>query len=486
MKKISLLILFIFLSAYLIFIFFKIKFNKTLPYINNNNFYVEGKKYYPIVLNYIVSYQTDGKDYWGTPTVDYGTFYHSKAASHKALSAQFDLIKELGFNTIRIVGIGEPNIDKKLGTLSFRLKMSETADTLIYLDNIHAYKNYFNAIDDLLKLAQQSGLHIILLTKLSSNHVSSNYHLKKITQRFKNNKTILAFDFFNEPLYFDSPEKEKKEVRTIVKKWQQTVKNADNNRLTTIGLEGVREIFRWDPNILPVDFISYHPYEYEPEQVRNEIYWYGKYTKKPWIIGETAIPADNDSIPYEKQSQFGKKTIQQTFNCGGIGYSWWQYKDVEWGFYHANFMGIVNKDGETKTSTGKIVNGTPKPIANEFTNIDIKANSDSCLCLNNYYNYSESDSFRIVGVMIDKKNNPIEGGVVLAWNEDWTHSYHTITKKDGSFELLGSYPFYHWMASATEYIMIRGELNPDTALIQNKMPTIKLGKLKIKTLDLHN
>ncbi|PIQ16053.1 MAG: hypothetical protein COW67_05040, partial [Flavobacteriales bacterium CG18_big_fil_WC_8_21_14_2_50_32_9] len=285
MKKISLLILFIFLSAYLIFIFFKIKFNKTLPYINNNNFYVEGKKYHPIVLNYIVSYQTDGKDYWGTPTVDYGTFYHSKAASHKALSAQFDLIKELGFNTIRIVGIGEPNIDKKLGTLSFRLKRSETTDTLIYLDNVHAYKNYFNAIDDLLKLAQQSGLHIILLTKLSSNHVSSNYHLKKITQRFKNNKTILAIDLFNEPLYFDSPEKEKKEVRTIVKKWQQTVKNADNNRLTTIGLEGVREIFRWDPNILPVDFISYHPYEYEPEQVRNEIYWYGKYTKKPWIIG---------------------------------------------------------------------------------------------------------------------------------------------------------------------------------------------------------
>ena len=482
MKKISLLILFIFLSAYLIFIFFKIKFNKTLPYINNNNFYVEGKKYHPIVLNYIVSYQTDGKDYWGTPTVDYGTFYHSKAASHKALSTQFDLIKELGFNTIRIVGIGEPNIDKKLGTLSFRLKRSETTDTLIYLDNVHAYKNYFNAIDDLLKLAQQSGLHIILLTKLSSNHVSSNYHLKKITQRFKNNKTILAIDLFNEPLYFDSPEKEKKEVRTIVKKWQQTVKNADNNRLTTIGLEGVREIFRWDPNILPVDFISYHPYEYEPEQVRNEIYWYGKYTKKPWIIGETAIPSNNDSITYTQQAQFARKTMQQTFNCGGIGYSWWQYKDVNWGKYHANFMGVMNQIGQTKTNSGKIVDGTPKPIVNEFKDFDIKANTDSCLCLSNYYNYSESDSFRIIGVMIDKKNNPIEGGVVLGWNEDWTHSYHTITKKDGSFELLSSYPFYHWMASATEYKMIRGELNPDTATVQKKMPTINFGELKIKKL----
>jgi len=485
MKKIY-LTLFVILfigSAYLAYL--RLEFTNSLPKLNNNKFEIDSKPFTPIVLNYIVSWQTNGKDYWGSPTADYGKLYTNKEEAHKALLSEFELIKELGFNTVRIVRIGEPNIDKEFGTLSYRLKINETKDTLISLDNTLAYKNYFNSINEVLNIASQSGLKVILLTKLSPNHVSSNNYLQKITTRFKNNKTILALDLFNEPLYFDSPEKEKKEVYAIVSTWNHTVKNNDIKRLTTIGLEGIREVFRWDPNILPVDFISYHPYEYEPEQVRNEIYWYGKYTKKPWIIGETAIPADNDSITYEKQAQFAKKTIQQTFNCGGIGYSWWQYKDVEWGVYHANFMGILNRNGETKTSTGKTINGTPKPIATQFKNIDIKANHDSCLCLNNYYNYSANDSFKIVGVMIDKKNNPIEGGVVLAWNEDWTHSYHTITKKDGSFELLGSYPFYHWMASATEYIMIRGELNPDTASIHNKIPTINLGNLKIKRLELH-
>jgi hypothetical protein len=162
--------------------------------------------------------------------------------------------------------------------------------------------------------------------------------------------------------------------------------------------------------------------------------------------------------------------MQQTFNCGGIGYSWWQYKDVSWGFYHADFMGVVNKTGKTK------------PVANAIKSTTTTQNTDSCLCLSNYFNYSESNAFKITGILVDKKNNPIEGGVVLAWNEDWTHSYHTITKKDGSFELLGSYPFYHWMVSATEYTTIRDDLNPDTATIQNKMPTIDLGKLKIKKL----
>lgn len=482
MRKIYLTLFFVLLIGSVYLAHLKLAFTNSLPKLNNNKFEIDGKPFTPIVLNYIVSWQTNGKDYWGSPTADYGKLYTNKQEAYKTLLSEFELIKELGFNTVRIVGIGEPNIDKELGTLSYRLKINETKDTLINLDNAIAYKNYFSSIDEVLNIASQSGLKVILLTKLSPNHVSSNNFLEKITTRFKNNKTILAFDLFNEPLYFDSPEKEKKEVRAIVKKWQQTVKTADNNRLTTIGLEGIREIFRWDPNILPVDFISYHPYEYEPEQVRNEIYWYGKYTKKPWIIGETAIPSNNDSITYIQQAQFAQKTIQQTFNCGGIGYSWWQYKDVEWGKYHANFMGVMNQIGQIKTNSGKIVDGTPKPIVNEFKDFYIKANSDSCLCLPNYYNYSKNDAFRIIGIMIDKKNNPIEGGVVLGWNEDWTHSYHTITKKDGSFELLSSYPFYHWMASATEYRMIRGELNPDTATVQKKMPTINLGKLKIKKL----
>lgn len=158
----------------------------------------------------------------------------------------------------------------------------------------------------------------------------------------------MAYDLFNEPLYFDVPHhRPKEEVHEVVKRWRQLVRKHAPHQLVTIGLVGVPEVFAWDPAILDVDFISFHPYEYEPDQVRNEIHWYGQHVEKPWIVGETAIPADNDSVPYADQLEFARKTLAQTVACGGIGYSWWQFKDVHWGKFHADHMGVVNREGWT-------------------------------------------------------------------------------------------------------------------------------------------
>ena len=132
-------------------------------------------------------------------------------------------------------------------------------------------------------------------------------------------------------------------------------------------------------------------------------------------------------------------------------------------------MGLVSK------------NGKPKKAISVFQDFNPTKNKGDCLCLINYYNYSESDVFLLKGKLVDKNNSPIEGGVILAWNEDWTHSYHTITKKDGAFELKGSYPFYHWMASATKHEMIRGNILPDT--VTTSFPTFDLGVLAINRLD---
>ena len=215
------------------------------------------------------------------------------------------------------------------------------------------------------------------------------------------------------------------------------------------------------------------------------MYWYGKYIKKPWIIGETAIPADNDSVSYEEQRAFAEKTLRQAYNCGAIGYSWWQYKDVEWYNFHANFLGVVSRKGETINSKGIKVNGTPKPTAEVFKNYKPQKDKEGCLCLDNYYNYSAHKDCRITGILSDNNGAPIEGGVVLAWNQHWTSSYHTVTKKDGSFELLGNFPFYHWMASATLHSMVRGEIMPDTGKKGlNNIPTINLGTLKLDKIKL--
>ncbi|MBK6774929.1 MAG: hypothetical protein IPG74_03445 [Flavobacteriales bacterium] len=140
--------------------------------------------------------------------------------------------------------------------------------------------------------------------------------------------------------------------------------------------------------MLLVDFISYHPYEYEPDQVRNELRWYHNTIEVPWIVGETAIPADNDSVPYAEQRAFAEKTLLQSRACGAIGYSWWQYQDVKWGRFHADYMGVLNRDSVTRTASGALVNGTVKPVAEAVRSSTHGPIQGECVCLPNYLNYS--------------------------------------------------------------------------------------------------
>jgi hypothetical protein len=458
--------------------------------IQNKKFNLNNKPFYPITINYIAAMQADKNSLWPCSFIAYNPDakfqFTTKDSCLMQLKADMDLIKEMGFNSIRLAGIGEETIeDALIGRLSIGAKIGNLRDTTIELWNEENYKKYFGAIDQLLSIVNSSGLKAVLLLRTSVDVKGTEVHLKKLVDHFKNDTTIMAYDLFNEPLYFDVPERDKKVVYKTMKRWARIVKKNAPNQLMTIGLTGIREVFEWDPAILDVDFISIHPYEYEPEQVRNEMYWYANYINKPWIIGETAIAADNDSVSYKTQSEFARKTLKQAYDCGAIGYSWWQYKDVEWHSYHANFMGVVNWKGETKTTKANIpVKGTVKPLVEEFKKFNPSAKKDSCLCLSNYYNYSQHHSCRIIGELTDENNKPIQGGVILAWNEYWSHSYHTVTKPDGSFELLGDFPFFHWMASASSYSMIRGDILPDTAKkYDDGIPTMNLGKLKVSKLS---
>lgn len=456
--------------------------------IKDKKFSLHGKEFYPITLNYIVSLQTDGKNIWPCPYTGYNKDskfqYRTKDSCLLQLKADMNLIKELGFNCVRLVGIGEKMIDnKKTGIISIAALTGECKNTSFILASDENYKKYLDALDELFHSVNQAGLKSIFLLPMTYPEIkTTEEHLIKIATRFNNDTSILAFDLFNEPLYFDSLERKKEDVYYIVKRWNKMFKNQSPNQLLTIGLEGIREVFEWDPNILDVDFLSLHPYEYEPEQVRNEIYWYGKYIKKPWMIGETAIPADGDSVSYDSQKEFAQYTLDQTYNCGGIGYSWWQYKDVEWFKFHANFMGVVNRNGETTNSKGDKIFGTVKSIAKTFGNYK-PVKTGNCKCFDNYYNYSQHKSFRVVGRLVDNDDKPIEGGALLAWNEWWSNSYHTITKPDGSFELLSNFPIYHWMASATLYSMVRSDVDPKKAKPgKDNIPTLDIGTLKLKRL----
>lgn len=459
--------------------------------ISNGQLSCNGKPFYPKCINFVVSLRMYEKEMWPSIYIGYAPGsvfrYQGKDSSLMDLKAHFDLVRDMGYNTVRLVGIGEPEVmDRITGRIHFKASFGDDHNYELFLENEELYNKYFSAVEDLLKTAEDAGLKVIFTTKLFKEAPDTEKHLGRLTQRFKDNWTILAYDFFNEPLYFDSLERKNKEdVYFITKKWQHIVKSNAPYHLTTIGLACQREVFEWDPNLMNVDFISFHPYEYEDDQVRHELYWYHRFVKKPWIIGETGIPSNNDSIPYENQVRFAEKTLLQNYNCGGMGYSWWQFKDVEWGKYHQNYLGVVSMQGETKNSQGVIVPGTPKPVNKAIKAFDTTRPKGPCKCYPNYYNFNRHNKFRITGRLVDESDRPLEGGGALAWDEWWINHHFTTTLPDGTFELYSEYKFYHWMVSATLHEMIRTDCNPDTAFTgPDSIPTIRLGTIKLRRLNI--
>ncbi|TAL61679.1 MAG: hypothetical protein EPN85_04270 [Bacteroidetes bacterium] len=492
MKK-YIFIFFLFSVAAILYLSFPINSKEHFVSIKENKFKLNGKDFYPVVVNYLATLRYDGKELWAGPATSYDadTLHNllTKGSCLKGLRADLNLIKQMGFNAVRICGIGEEGADDndRLSKISMMARYGRNQDTTVFLSSDEMYKKYFDALSGLFNEVNNAGLKSIFLVRTRPGVVTTEDHVKKTVTRFRNDTSIMAYDLYNEPLYFDHKERKKSEVNSIVKGWHKMFKMYAPNHLFTIGLEGIREVFEWDPNMLDMDFISLHPYEFEPGQVMNELYWYGNYITKPWIIGETAIPADNDSVTYEEQKQFANKTLKQAYNCGASGYSWWQYKDVDWHTYRANYMGVVTRTGEIKINKDNLqVQGTVKPVAEAFKKFIPFGKKDSCICLSNYYNYSEGKASRIIGHLIDEETEqPIKGGVVLGWDEHWVHSYHTVTKDDGSFEVLGVHPFYHWIATATMYEAVRDDFGPNSSKPgKDNIPTFDLGTLKVKKADL--
>ncbi len=458
-------------------------------YMKDGRFELNGEPYFPMVLNYIMNLQSDGDRIWASPYQGYEPGYGFAHFDRDSCLMQFRsdllLIKEMGFNALRIVKLAEgPVRDHASGDLSLKVFKPDGKDTLLFLDQ-HVHEKQMQAVKDVLRIAEETGIKIILLTNLHAGERAWEENWQRTVSSLKDEKAILAFDLFNEPLYFDSLERTKEEVHAIVKGWRRSMEKFAPHHLFTIGLQGIREVPEWDPNILDVDFISFHPYEYEPDQVRNEMRWYHENVEVPWIIGETSLPADNDSVPYSDQSAFAEKVLRQARDCGACGFSWWQYKDVEWGEFHPGFMGVVSLDGSTTIEGAPLpISGTPKPVSHAIKAFDPKAAAGECLLLPNYANYSEHRVSMLTGRLIDEERRPIKGGFIIGWNEHWSHSYHTVSDENGYFELRGDMHFHHWMASATRYSHVRGDAYPNSYITKETgIPEFYLGELMLERLS---
>lgn len=422
--------------------------------IEGNHFKVENDPFFPLMLNYIVSFQSEGDLFIVAPSLTYDSCGYADAVGKEAVNLQltghFGLIRKLGFNTLRIC------FDRTGQDIDGRYYYQ--ANRKFYLDNKDDRQSILNGLNDLIETAGAQGLKVMLLIKPPfKEHKDLQAFTKELLEHFRNCPTVFAYDFMNEPLYFDpEPKREKTDALSIVTQWKLLVRRHAPNQLFTIGFTEPIEVFEWDCSILPVDFVEIHTYH--PLRVPSEIYWYSKYCNKPWIIGETGLPADNDSITYEEQAQFVREAYQLTRDAGGCGFGLWEFQDNPTCTFEASYTGLLSHGGRTcLTDNGDFtIKGTLKPAAHVIATLEKNYAPRLYERPANYYNMLGYKNIRISGRMVDATTGKgIEGATIRGWNDNWSVGMNTYSDKDGYFELYCNDVCTHFEISAAGFSKIK-------------------------------
>ena len=365
--------------------------------LEDGHFVLDGEYWFPAMLNYKAFIDGDrvipAPYYTGTD-----------------LREHFDTIASWGFNAVRICldVMGEGDSTAK-----------------------------FEATRRMVQTADSAGLKVMLLIKTPFEPYWQSY-TKGLLRHLADLPALWAYDFFNEPLYFDpEPERDKMDAVRLASEWRHWVRTYAPHQLFTVATAEPIEVFEWDPSMLPVDFVEMHTYH--PLRVLNEMWWYSRYCGKPWMVGETGLPADNDSVPYQWQLEFFQKTYYYANIFGAIGYGWWEFQDNPDGVnFEAQYTGLRDN------------NGVRKPAADGL-------NTWYCFSVNigkndypvNYYNMLAYSNILLTGRVVDRDSGkPIEGAVVRGWNDDWSVGMNTYTDSNGRFTLYSNDYNVHFEISA--------------------------------------
>ncbi len=464
-------------------------------YLDGKTFKHKGKDFFSIMLNYAVCIRNIENEYFVSCIKEYENSNkfegNTKNNWEKQIRGHMQLMKEMGFNTIRLVfnRVHSDNSKYYYSTNGKNLYLEKDYDIII------------NALEKFINIVSDYDIKVMLLIKEPVENKEIEYFTVRILERFKNNSSIFAYDFFNEPLYFDSEQlpsdkrpRKKEDAYRIVSNWKKLMTEHAPKQLLTIGFSEPIEVFEWDPEILPVDFIAFHTYN--PLRVANEIYWYGKYTSKPWMIGETALPADGDSISYDEQKQFMKEVYRRIVDCGGNGIGWWEFQEPAEGTFEAKYAGILNHKGTTTTKDGKYtIQGSVKPVVKEIAKFKEYKSKSTCSRLSNYYNMMGYNNFVITGKILNSLDDkPIEGAVIRGWNQNWSVGMNTFTNENGEFTLYSNDICVHFEISAPKMTKIKFDHKTNYFPVSNKgfninsLPNrnLEYQKISYKHFLLHN
>jgi hypothetical protein len=437
--------------------------------LQGKQFYLDGNKFYPMVVNYILWAASENGSYFAAPDRAYSTILNymceSVPSCTEQIQAQFNYIAGMGFNTVRIMELGTTYIPGTGLVMSYNryahapiivpLNPSNSADP--------GMNTLLNIYEQVLEVANAASLKVILcLAGVSKTLDATEVNLRSdfidaLSSHLSNSiykEDLFAYDLINEPGYAlrESP-KTKQEACEIVSTWYDIIKANAPHHLVTVGNYNQEEIFSFDPSILKVDFNSLHYYPgFKPFEDRtdpniqqlartrsaNILYWFNQTSIVPWIIGETGFTASDVRYGISHglhgkladMEDYAAFSLDAACHCGASGYSWWQYKDTRhWGESHVwfreNFWGLLARWGDGQQ--GVYDPFIEKPVVDIFRNYTLPPQStepcpadysptfDADKLYYNPYRHPRNPGKEIERIVKDQDGNPIKDAIVYVW-----------------------------------------------------------------------
>ncbi|HKR05397.1 MAG TPA: T9SS type A sorting domain-containing protein [Bacteroidia bacterium] len=496
--------------------------------------------FYPVIMNYSprLTYNTYPPSVPAEldfhPHSNYGsTIGFENPNGPLAVLYDFREIDSLGFNTVRIgAGLNRYNaardstpcdsiISGPLFTIDWFLDMNGDHNECFAIQppyssdssvNLNMFL-YLQKLNDLIALADSAGLKVILLTAdgyglFQDQAAVDDYEafLEVLTDYFKTNTTIMAYDLDNEPnvkdggagIYF----RPKSEVCNYTRQLYDAIKyGSDPNHLITIGGS---DIFNWDPEVMKTDFVCFHIYpwpdflvdfainnsqadvvEHGINRMLGQIYWATNHVQRPWILEETGFTSRSTNADWLCFGMHGDYTglsnhlssfLPYAKNCVS-GFAWWGFQDDFMGTpppaipcdpnlkssdsWRQRFWGLI-QTGDPDSTTGSYTSPVmlrKQPACSTFTAFDWNTTPSACTMPPDYYDPNQNATVHntslyhsVSGYVKDDNQQPIENAVVWGVNyvktilgapDVYVHNWiYTYTDSSGNFELVPYTPLY--------------------------------------------
>ncbi len=437
---------------------------------------------------------------------------YSFANCENSLRDDFARMSQMGFNTVRITGDLAP-FRNNYGNLGF-WKWSAIYDfgtgpgtfcdagrKYFYLFPPYtsaACQTYFNLIGSLMDIADQYNMKVIFLASEASGCYTNSQgsqicytdrgsslteatdyalYLSELAKVLKDKPALLAYDLYNEPIWKvwetgRNMDKKKDTICEYVGLWYDAIKAQDPNHLITLGGWDFSDVFNWDTGVMKLDFVSIHIYPGPDvignlanspiirEAIINQFHWFTEELGKPWIIGETGFGASDELClstvldgNEADQSDYMSGVLPAVRDCGGSGFSWWLFQDINW-YCDANNLCNPTCTACTKcqpTYDNRAINQNyfglqkytdPDPITGQYSQADLKSAAQVSIDFDEgnglptlspcdaptpfYYDPSQfsmlntNTSSYLTGRIEDQDGNAISNAVILAQNYLYT------------------------------------------------------------------